>query len=332
MLLGSHIRDFALNFPTLRKNKYHSSETTRIVTKDIPSLIQNSLQLSNTKYRVYGSCGSGSWNEVPWIALLNRSITESTQNGYYVVFLFSADLRSLYLGLAVGWTQFSENFGGQLAKFEIQKTADYLSKKLHIQPSGFKAGPIDLKARNILGKGYELGQVFSKVYDIEHLAEDDVILNDVRNILESYDELIGMVGSSVLNITIDDSHETAEEELFRTRLAKLTLTDDIEASLKTAVDEAALKPVEIKTKLIHMISRNATFASLIKKRATYHCEICGRDPFIQRNGKPYAEADHVIPLGNKGTDHPDNMRCLCPLCHRIITFGSKEELDKLFKE
>ena len=38
------------------------------------------------------SVGQGNWGAVPWIALLNTRITESTQEGVYVVFLITNDL------------------------------------------------------------------------------------------------------------------------------------------------------------------------------------------------------------------------------------------------
>jgi len=44
------------------------------------------------------------WADVPWIAILDPEVTESTQNGYYVVYLFSVDMKRVYLSLNQGIT------------------------------------------------------------------------------------------------------------------------------------------------------------------------------------------------------------------------------------
>ena len=83
--------------------------------------------------------------------------------------------------------------------------------------------------------------------------------------------------------------------------------------------------------VVYRIVRNPKIARLIKERQSYVCEICNRRPFIQKNGKPYAEADHIKPLGgtDKGLDTPENLRCLCAQCHAVITHGSDEEINRL---
>jgi hypothetical protein len=46
----------------------------------------------STDYVVTGSVGQGVWANVPWIAIMNRTITVSTLRGYYIVYLFSEDM------------------------------------------------------------------------------------------------------------------------------------------------------------------------------------------------------------------------------------------------
>ena len=83
--------------------------------------------------------------------------------------------------------------------------------------------------------------------------------------------------------------------------------------------------------VVHRIIRNPKIARLVKERQNYICELCKRPPFIQKSGKPYAEADHINPLGGnyRGLDTASNMRCLCAQCHAIITHGSGQEIDKI---
>ncbi len=41
---------------------------------------------------------------MPWLAIMNKSVTTSTKRGYYVVYLFSEDMERLYLTFAQGVT------------------------------------------------------------------------------------------------------------------------------------------------------------------------------------------------------------------------------------
>ena len=63
------------------------------------------LHCLNEQYVVTGSVGQGNWASVPWIAIMNKAITTSTQRGYYIVYLFSEDMSRLYLTLAQGVTE-----------------------------------------------------------------------------------------------------------------------------------------------------------------------------------------------------------------------------------
>ena len=43
--------------------------------------------------------------DVPWIAFMDENITTSTQKGYYVVYLFSVNMKTVTLSLAQGITE-----------------------------------------------------------------------------------------------------------------------------------------------------------------------------------------------------------------------------------
>ena len=47
------------------------------------------------------------------------------------------------------------------------------------------------------------------------------------------------------------------------------------------------------------------------------CESCETPaPFETRNGTPYLEVHHLIPISKGGPDHPENVAAVCPNCHR----------------
>lgn len=283
-------------------------------------------------YRVVGSVGTGGWSEIPWVAILDQDITTSTQRGYYIVLLFDRAMESLHLCLGVGWTQFKEEYGQKEGVQQIEAVGLHYANTLSDTQS-FQPGSVNLGATNNLGKGYEKGVIVSKKYKISELS-DSYLLEDIKILLGSYKELKELVGDSILNVDIDSSDYNKEVKGFKKRVSEATLSEITPDSLLRLVEEANSAPVRIRVSLKREIVRNKKFADYVKARAGYICEICGRLPFNQKNNKPYAEADHVIPLGNKsiGLDSPDNMRCLCAQCHAVVTHGSEGEILRLFDQ
>ena len=59
------------------------------------------------------------------------------------------------------------------------------------------------------------------------------------------------------------------------------------------------------------------------------CKICNELGFKKENGERYAEVHHIQELAKSGFDIPSNIICICPRCHRILHYGSSEEIEKL---
>ena len=56
-------------------------------------------------YKIKGSIGQGRVTQCPWIAIMHVDETQTTQEGVYIVFLFSKDLGKIYITLAQGVTK-----------------------------------------------------------------------------------------------------------------------------------------------------------------------------------------------------------------------------------
>ena len=56
-------------------------------------------------YKIKGSIGQGRVTQCPWIAIMHANETQSTQEGVYIVFLFSEDFKKIYITLAQGVTK-----------------------------------------------------------------------------------------------------------------------------------------------------------------------------------------------------------------------------------
>ncbi|MFA5432519.1 MAG: HNH endonuclease [Candidatus Paceibacterota bacterium] len=74
--------------------------------------------------------------------------------------------------------------------------------------------------------------------------------------------------------------------------------------------------------------------------ANYKCDLDqSHVSFISKNGKPYMEAHHLVPLSTQdyfdySLDVDANIVCLCPNCHRKLHYGGniKEDLRRLFND
>lgn len=127
----------------------------------------------------------------------------------------------------------------------------------------------------------------------------------------------------------EDASDGKNEEI----ASEIILADsikDVTQALEVLSNRLPPRRVE---QVVRKVARNPKIAQLIKESKHYICEICGRKPFIKKNGQPYAEADHIQPLGGltRGLDTPENIRCLCAQCHAVITYGSEEAIMELLK-
>lgn len=91
------------------------------------------------------------------------------------------------------------------------------------------------------------------------------------------------------------------------------------------------EPDKTKTKVISTVvyNRSQKVKDDTLLRANGICELCAcKAPFETKEGKPYLEVHHVIPLSMDGTDDLTNTLALCPNCHRRMHYGTdltKEE-------
>jgi len=179
------------------KNHSIANHIRNVPSKDI----QNLAHLDSKKYLVTGSPGQGNWAGVPWIAVFDTDITDSAEEGYDIVYLFCADMSGVYLSLNQGWTYFKNKYGMKEGKAKIKIVSEAWKKRLSSQLSDFPVKTIDLKAEDLksnLPEGYELGHICGKFYEARNIPEDNVLIDDLRNLLGVYRELKGkMIEGSI---------------------------------------------------------------------------------------------------------------------------------------
>lgn len=70
---------------------------------------------------------------------------------------------------------------------------------------------------------------------------------------------------------------------------------------------------------VEIIEREPRVKAWVLLQAAGQCELCREPaPFTNRDGFPYLDVHHVVPLGEGGPDTVDNAVAVCPNCHRRL--------------
>jgi len=136
--------------------------------------------------------------EIPWISILNPELTTTTKAGLYIVYLYSADLKTLYLSMNQGYTRHKEvakasGFQGKSAINKALKTLKSetkdLARELKINgPINLKTtNSIDLKSIGELPQGYESGHITGFKYSLNSMPNENQLNTDLDFMFTIYD-------------------------------------------------------------------------------------------------------------------------------------------------
>ena len=131
---------------------------------------------------VKGSAGQGGWTSCPWIAVYNKEITTTIQEGVYIVYLFSEDMKRVYLTLNQGCTNLKKKLGTRKAIEEMTITREKVRSKVE-----HKDFNIDNNL-SVGNKDYEVGSIFYKLYTKDNMPQEQQILTDLNSVIAIYGE------------------------------------------------------------------------------------------------------------------------------------------------
>jgi hypothetical protein len=165
-----------------------SNHTLYRIFDDLTNALRNAEPVQRRPTLKTDFAGRGRQAALPWIAILDRRETRSTQEGIYCVYLFREDLSAVYLTLAVGVTIPRRQRGAGAPAF-LAKTAEDLSPYVaSLTTRGFRLDKgIDLHSSQQLGRDYETGTVAYKPYESGAIPNDDQLLQDLEALLSAYD-------------------------------------------------------------------------------------------------------------------------------------------------
>ena len=141
----------------------------------------------NEHLKVVASYGKGNWATIPWLSILDRRETTTTQRGIYVVYLFSEAGDGVYLTLAQGVTEL-ESLHRKEAVRRLNDRADGVRALIpSLAGAGFDfAAGIDLRSSSSKARMYEASTIASKYYSVDELPSDQVLIADLEAALQAY--------------------------------------------------------------------------------------------------------------------------------------------------
>lgn len=147
--------------------------------------------IDDPSYLIVGSPGKGNWARTVWLAVFDRMITETAQQGFYVVYLIPEDGGRVYLSLNQGTTEIHERVGGGRYLGVLADTATRdVGLLAREDTAGLVTGPIDLGGTGTLTRGYEAGNIFAVEYDPSALPENDQLEDDLTRLVLLYQSLV----------------------------------------------------------------------------------------------------------------------------------------------
>lgn len=321
MSLGEILADIALNYEIAKSQKIAKHEIAIALRHGVPNALRTILKnnkniLKDKKVDIYvnGSAGIGRWAEVPWCAIFNTAITKSAKKGYFVVYLFNAKDKKIYLSLNQGTNSVKEKSEESYIDVLNERAAKYREKLTEFE------GIIPLTAINdFYGKnatGYAAGHILGFEYDASNMPDDDTLIRDLQNVLEAYSVLF----------------PKSPMPLFPTKPATVEAgsfdykADDNLTANKNDDDEEQFIKEKQTYRCQNAIERNTRYADKVKKVHGLQCECCNLDFGKQYGeiGEGFIEVHHIIPLSSltpesyKAYNIEKDFAVLCPNCHRMI--------------
>jgi 5-methylcytosine-specific restriction protein B len=153
----------------------------RLVTTEIPNTIKLFSFIDQDRYVVKGSTGQGVWTDVPWIAIMNKTITTSTQRGYYIVYLFSDDMKKVHLTLAQGVTE--------TPKEEMLRINEEIRQIIPLNENVKKDDELNL-GESKKAKEYKPSVAAYISYSFERMPSDEQLQRDLQQMIQYYENYV----------------------------------------------------------------------------------------------------------------------------------------------
>lgn len=168
---------------------FKENEVAKLLRQGFNTVPEKEKLLIN-KFKFRGSAGQGNWAIVPWIGIFS-SESVTAQKGIYLVYLFSADRKYVYLSLNQGWKYFRNKYKSkENAKRHIINKATKLRKNISYANPQISAKPIHLGSKNENPIGYESGNILSIKYAKDQMPNNKQLIDDLQDMINLLDDIL----------------------------------------------------------------------------------------------------------------------------------------------
>jgi len=187
MDLQDSLRKISTEWVKETSKQFKDNQLANFVRSDFKITVENIVNDSDF-YLIKSSAGAGKWANISWLSILDKTVTKSTQEGVYPVYLFRADGSGVYLSLNQGTSGPINRLGIKEAK----KREIHISRVIHSEIEGlnnWSDSSLDLRANTSLGKSYEKSNIAAKFYPIEELPSSKLLIEDLLHLLTVYENI-----------------------------------------------------------------------------------------------------------------------------------------------
>lgn len=298
-MLKEAFRRVAFEFQSEQQQQFAGNELAAFIRSDLPKIAAEVLPADNDDLLITGSPGQGNWASVPWLGFFDPLVTRSAMAGYYVVYLFSADMKHLHLSLNQGTTAIYHEFGPKFGRDVLRDRAELMRNRMSEQLKRFPSHEILLCSDSSLALGYEAGHAFGCSYDFSQMPPEEELIDDLAHLLKAYRALTFRGGVLPSDVILETGGAKEIEEARRYQVAR-------------------------------RLERNRNVRREVLRVTKPICEACGLDPSVHYGlagklapEKMPVDVHHLMPISEITESEqlkyriPEDFAVLCPSCHRV---------------
>lgn len=187
-----------------KTESFAGHELGELVRKTIPNQLKQ-IPFVTEELKVQASVGQGNWAAIPWIAIMDKRITGTTQQGEYVVYLFSEDMKRVYLTLMQGVTVPLREKGRSEGYSYLQDKVKEMREQLPLHGMQ-KDEEIYLNTKG-LGRDYQVSTVAYYCYERDNLPDDQQLISDLHNVVNNYKQYVAFTLGEPIELDNDPTEE-----------------------------------------------------------------------------------------------------------------------------
>ncbi|MFP4978265.1 MrcB family domain-containing protein [Paenibacillus sp. CN-4] len=181
--LQGYLEKIMNEYTAAKKEVFAGHSLGTLFRQTLPSELKG-LPFIDDQYKVQGSIGQGNWATVPWLAVLDKRITETTQHGEYIVYLFAEDMSAVYLTFNQGVTKPIQEYGRRGGYAYLRERKQELRDLIALVNMN-KDENIQLVDSG-LGKDYQASTIAYIKYDRGSVPNDEQLVQDLGNLIDDY--------------------------------------------------------------------------------------------------------------------------------------------------